>query len=149
MFGYKPFKMWIGSGTFPEGVECVWVSLCFYLFGWRLDQLCALLKVRKKKNHKGKQRLRKQRGRCGSRLLPGIVRKTDRGGGWGKVRTLLNRFSNGRKPLSLSRWQSWATLIVTSCISPRLSVPISDPLALLVIKCSCYLTIKLTQMYFQ
>lgn len=32
------------------------------------------------------------------------------GGGWGKVRPLLNGFTNGRKPLSLSHWQNWATL---------------------------------------
>lgn len=42
-----------------------------------LDQLW---KLRDGKN-KGKQGLGKQRGRCGSRLLPGIVRGTDEGRG--------------------------------------------------------------------
>lgn len=37
-------------------------------------------KMRDGKN-KGKQGLGKQRGRCGSRLLPGIVRGTDEGRG--------------------------------------------------------------------
>lgn len=128
-FHMNPLKRWIGSKMFAWDVECLCVLLCFYLFGWSSDQLCAL-KKKKRKNHKGTQRLRKQRRRCRSRLLPGIVRRTDEGGGWGKVRTLLNGFTNGRKPLSLSRWQDWATLIVTSCILPHLSMPISDPLAL-------------------
>lgn len=87
--------------------------------------LCEKVTKRRGKNHKGKQRLRKQCGRCRSLLLPGIVRTTDdvcvcggggrqEGGGpsWGKVRPLLNGFTNGRKPLSLSRWRNRALLLL-------------------------------------
>lgn len=65
------------TGKFVRGVVKVCVPVCSCLFGWRSDQLC----INKKKTHEGKQGLRKQRGRCRSRLLPGIVRITD-GGGW-------------------------------------------------------------------
>lgn len=37
---------------------------------------------KKKEKHEGKQQLGKQRGRCRSPLLPGIVRRTDEGRGW-------------------------------------------------------------------
>lgn len=43
----------------------------------------------KKEKKKTTDERKKNRKRCGSRRLPGIVRVTEEGGGRGKVRTLL------------------------------------------------------------
>lgn len=105
MFGYKPFEKYKSEVKRLLGASSLCACPCAFICLDGDPINCVLCERKKKrKNHKGKQRLRKQRGRCRSRLLPGIVRITDEGGGWGKVRTLLNRFTNRRKPLSPSRW---------------------------------------------
>ena len=103
IFGYKSFENVSRKQSVCEGC---WVRVCVpSLFVWM--EAASIVSLWKKEKKKEKQYLRKQWGRCGSRQLPGIVKGTDEGGGWGKVRTLLNRFTNERKPLSLPRWQGW------------------------------------------
>lgn len=55
------------------------VCVLALLFVWM--ETGSIVSLEKKRRKKEKQGLRKQRGRCGSRLLPGIVRGTDEGGG--------------------------------------------------------------------
>lgn len=72
-----------------EGVECVCVSLCSYLFWCWLDQLC--LWCEGKKRERKNNRRKKPRGRCGSRRLPGIVRATEERGRLRKSETITKR----------------------------------------------------------
>lgn len=66
------------------------MSLCASVcFDGGLDQLCLWREREIKKRKRKQQTKEKNRKRCGSRRLPGIVRVTEEGGGRGKVRTLL------------------------------------------------------------
>lgn len=75
-----------------------------FLFVWiNCEFLCK--NERLKKQRKARTRKNKE-GDVGLGYFQALWEERMRGGGgWGKVRTLLNRFTNGRKPLSPSRWQ--------------------------------------------
>lgn len=71
-----------------EGVECVCVSLCSYLFWCWLDQLCLWCEGKREREKTTEEKNRE--GDVGLGDFQALCELRKRGGGWGKVRPLLN-----------------------------------------------------------
>lgn len=109
--------MWVGSIFWP-GVSRACVSLCAPVcFDGGLNQLCLWREREIKKRKRKQQTKEKNRKRCGSRRLPGIVRVTEEGGGRGKVRTLLKEVHQSAETVQSVRLAAVPLLSPTLCLA--------------------------------
>lgn len=131
MFGYKSFENVNRKQSVCTGCRAR-VRVLVLLFVWmEVGSIVCFVNDKKKRkkrnNHKGKQRLRKQRGRCRSRLLPGIVRRTDGGGRLRKSENItkqVRQWAEAIESIPLARLGSAHRDFLHRT---RLSLPISNP----------------------